>query len=99
MQFQQCYFTFFFNRKNLSLHICEGKKPGKHLDHVSVVGTAINMLTQERTGPNTQIKECEDRERGRMWMETGNGGDRTFKNESIITFSDFIYKRKKKVID
>lgn len=29
-------------------------------------------------------------------METGNGGDRTFKNESIITFSDFIYKRKKK---
>ena len=28
-------------------------------------------------------------------METGNGGDRTFKNESIITFSDFIYKKQK----
>ena len=32
-------------------------------------------------------------------METGNGGDRTFKNESIITFSDFIYRSKKIVID
>ena len=31
-----------------------------------------------------------------MWMETGNGGDRTFKHESIINFSDFIYKSKKK---
>lgn len=31
-------------------------------------------------------------------METGNGGDRKFKNESIITFSDFIYKSKKKIV-
>lgn len=30
-----------------------------------------------------------------MWMETGNGGDRTFKHESVITFRILSMKAKK----